>query len=105
MLEGHAGSVSSAAFSADGRWVVTAGPRTAGIWATNESDLDHDRLFFVSDSHRQLDAVAFVPTPTSWLLATGAADGSVATYDCALCATTPELRHLAKQRLAQLASS
>jgi WD40 repeat protein len=100
VLEGHAGSVSGAAFSADGRWVVTAGPRTAGIWATTGSDLPNNRLFFVSDGHQRVSAVAFAPT--GWTLATAAANGSIATYTCALCAGSAELLHLAKQRLAQL---
>jgi WD40 repeat protein len=100
VLEGHAGSVSDAAFSADGRWVVTAGPRTAGIWSTTGSDLPNNRLFFVSDGHQRLDAVTFAPK--GWTLATAAANGSIATYTCALCAAPSELLHLAKQRLAQL---
>ena len=100
VLEGHAGSVSSAAFSADGRWVVTAGPRAAGIWATVESDLDHHRLFFVSDDHQRITAAAF--SPTRLLLASAALNGSIATYTCALCEGTPELLHLANQRIAQL---
>ena len=102
VLEGHAGSVSGAAFSSDGRWVVTAGPRTAGIWATTGSELDHDRLFFVSDDHQRITAATF--GPQKWKLATAAANGSIATYDCALCGRTPDLLRLAKQRLAQLSA-
>ena len=104
-LVGHAGSVSSAAFSADGRWVVTAGPRTGGIWATVEDDLPNGRLFFISDGHQRLNAASFAPVTvgsTRWVLATAAANGSVATYTCALCADTPELIHLARVRIAQL---
>ncbi len=100
VLEGHAGSVSSAAFSSDGKWVVTAGPRAAGIWATVESDLDHHRLFFVSDEHQRITAAVF--SPTEMLLASAALSGSIATYTCALCMGTPELLHLASQRIAQL---
>jgi WD40 repeat protein len=105
ILEGHAGSVSSAAFSPDGRWVVTAGPSTAGIWAVTESDLPNDRLFFISDGGQKLNAALFSSAahgPARWMLATAAANGSIATYTCALCATTSELVHLANQRLAQL---
>jgi WD40 repeat protein len=105
VLEGHAGSVSSAAFSADGRWVVTAGPRAGGIWPTVESGLAHDRLFFISDDQQRLNAAVFAPTtlaPATWMLATAAANGRIATYICALCARTPELLHLARQRIAQL---
>jgi WD40 repeat protein len=102
LLEGHAGSVTGAAFSADGRWVVTAGPRTAGIWSATAPALPNstDRLFFVSDGHQRIDAVTF--GPRGWLLATAAANGSVATYTCALCAGTSELVRLAHERLAAL---
>ena len=102
VLEGHAGSVSDAAFSADGRWVVTAGPRTAGIWSATAPDLPNstDRLLFVSDGHQRLTAATFARS--GWLLATAAANGSIATYTCALCAGTPELLHLARERIARL---
>ena len=101
VLEGHAGSVSDAAFSADGRWVVTAGPRTAGIWSATAPDLPNstDRLLFVSDGHQRLTAATFARS--GWLLATAAANGSIATYTCALCAGTP-LLHLARERIARL---
>ena len=107
VLTGHAGSVSTASFSADGRWVVTAGPRTGGIWPVAETDLDNDRLFFISDDHQRLTAATFAPTtsaPALWTIATAAENGDVATYTCALCAGTPELVHLAKQRIARLAA-
>jgi WD40 repeat protein len=107
VLTGHAGSVSSASFSADGRWVVTAGPRTGGIWPVVESDLDNDRLFFITDNQQRLTAATFAPTtsaPATWTIATAAANGDVATYICALCADTPELVHLANQRNARLAA-
>ncbi len=32
VLIGHAGTVAAASFSADGRWIVTAGPASAAIW-------------------------------------------------------------------------
>jgi WD40 repeat protein len=105
VLEGHAASVNGVAFSADGRWVVTAGPGTAGVWATAGSDLNHDRLFFVSDNAQRIDAATFASNasaPNKWMLATAAINGSIATYTCALCAGTSELLHLAKQRLEQL---
>ena len=92
----------AAVFSADGRWVATAGPRTAGIWSASAPDLPNstDRLFFVSDGHQRIDAVAF--GSSNWLLATAAANGNISTYTCALCAGTSELTRLANERLAQL---
>jgi WD40 repeat protein len=105
VLTGHAASVSSASFSADGRWIVTAGPRTGGIWPVVESDLDNDRLFFITDNQQRLTAATFAPTtsaPATWTIATAAANGDVATYVCALCAGTPELVHLANQRNARI---
>ena len=73
VLEGHAGSVTDVEFSADGRWVVTAGPRTGGVWSATAPDLPNstDRLFFISDGHQRLAAATFAPS--GWLLASAAA--------------------------------
>jgi WD40 repeat protein len=102
VLHGHAAFVSDAEFSPDGRWVVTAGPGKAGVWAVSANDLPFDRLFFLAGNTGPIDAAAFAPS--GWMLATAGSDGSVRTYTCTLCGTTPQLVGLAKQRLAGLAS-
>jgi WD40 repeat protein len=38
-LRGHFNVVNDAEFSPDGRWVVTAGPITAGLWRSNEDSI------------------------------------------------------------------
>ena len=104
VLEGHAGSVTGAAFSSDGRWVVTAGPRTAGIWATTGSELDHHRLFFVSDDHQRITAATFGRATSGSsrpLQRTAALPPTTAPSAVA----RPDLLRLAKRRLAQLGSS
>ena len=39
VLRGHFGAVSDARFSPDGRWIVTAGPRSVGLWWGSEGEL------------------------------------------------------------------
>jgi WD40 repeat protein len=99
-LHGHAASVGDAQFSADGRWVVTAGPAKAGVWATPPTDLPFSRLVFLAGHVGPIDAAAFAPR--GWLLATAGSDGSVRTYTCRLCGETPQLEALARRRLAGL---
>ena len=101
LLHGHAAFVSDAAFSADGRWVVSAGPTKAGVWAATSTDLALDRLVFLTGHVGAVDAAAFAPN--GWLLATAGADGTIRTYNCSLCGKTPQLEALARQRLADLA--
>ncbi len=44
MLRGHFGEVSDARFSPDARWIVTAGPRSVGLWKASDGELT--RLLF-----------------------------------------------------------
>jgi len=98
---GHSGAVSQAVFSADGRWVATAGPITAGIWPTSmDSLLTDDRLFFVRGDGARVLGVAF--SPIGWRIATADAEGSVRTYNCVLCGGLAQLVPLAHRRLAAL---
>ena len=39
LLRAHTAIVSDAAFSSDGRWIVTAGPGTAGLWEVRTGKL------------------------------------------------------------------
>ena len=89
--------VNDAAFSSDGRWVVTAGPGWAGFWNVRTGRL----LFFVRAHEPLLQAGAF--SPSGWRIGTvGAVDGRIETYDCELCGTLDDLVRLAKRRLAHL---
>jgi WD40 repeat protein len=51
-LSGHLAVVSDVAFSFDGRWIVTAGPTTAGLWKASDGKL----LLFLHGSGAQLRA-------------------------------------------------
>ena len=89
LLHGHAAFVSDAAFSADGRWVVSAGPGRQGPALLPGRHLG------------PINAAAFAPS--GWRLATAGFDGSIRTYTCTLCGKTPELVALTQHRLAGLA--
>jgi WD40 repeat protein len=100
-LRGHFGPVSQAALSADGRWAVTAGPLTAGVWPTQpDPRLPDNRLFFLRGNTMQVLSVAF--SPAGWRIATGDADGSIRVYDCQVCGGLKELERIARARLAAL---
>jgi WD40 repeat protein len=91
----QAADVNGASFSADNRWLVTAGP-TAGVWEMRNGH----NLFLLRPREPLLTAVAF--SPAGWRIATGGSDGSVRTYDCQLCAGDRQLVALARARLARL---
>jgi WD40 repeat protein len=56
-LSFHVATVSQAAFSPDGRSVVTAGPSTAGVWQVRTGRL----LYFVRGARGTLSAAAWAP--------------------------------------------
>ena len=39
VLRAHFNAVSDARFSPDGRWIVTAGPRSVGLWKASTGEL------------------------------------------------------------------
>jgi WD40 repeat protein len=96
LLRGHFSAVFGASFSPDQRWVVTAGPLTAGLWqASNGRQLSllrghTDSLTSASFSH------------DGRRILTSSRDGTVRTYKCELCAGIDELLTLANARLAAL---
>jgi WD40 repeat protein len=96
ILSGHAATVTDVKFSFDGRWIVTAGPTTAGLWNVADGKL----LSFLHGSDKPLTSVAF--SPSGWRVVTGSTDGTVATYDCRLCGGVRQLIGIAKARLADL---
>jgi WD40 repeat protein len=99
-FSGHAGTVASAAFSCDGRWVATAGPATVGVWEAGPSTLVDSRLYFLPGPDKPLTDVAFAAT--GWRLVAGSADGSAWVADCTLCGTTDRLVAVAEKKLERL---
>jgi WD40 repeat protein len=93
VLRLHGGTVADARFSPDGRWVVTAGPETAGIWSATTGS-------FVSQLHgpnELLRGAAF--TPDSRSVVTVEQDGTVRRAPCEVCGQLDELVLLAEKRL------
>jgi hypothetical protein len=92
-LRGHFKTVSDAGFSPDGRWVVTAGPFSAGLWRSDENSIhtfirntDQPLRARFTDDHR---------------IVTVAGDGTVRAWFCGICGGLDELVSLAERRLAQ----
>lgn len=93
-LRKHFATVSDARFSSDGRWLVTAGPGSAGLWQARSG-----RLIFLLRGHQgSLRAAAFVPGSSR--IVTGGFDGTVRTYNCKVCTGVRGLEELADARLA-----
>ena len=93
-LEGHFGSVADARFSPDGRWVVTAGPISAGLWNVRTGEL----VGFLRGPLRPV-AVAF--GADSRIVFSEEANGTVRRYGCEVCGTVDDLRAMAERRLAR----
>ena len=92
VLRGHNGTVFDASFSPNGRFVVTGGPTTAGLWDTRT----RERVYFLQGPRAPVRAAEF-SSPTR--IVTSGADG-VRTYDCDTCGGLKELLALAERRLA-----
>ena len=92
MLRGHGGTVFDASFSPNGRFVVTGGPATAGVWDT----VTRERLYFLQGHEGPVRAAAF-SSPTR--IVTRGDDG-VRTYVCDVCGGLRQLVALAERRLA-----
>jgi WD40 repeat protein len=94
VLRGHFGTVSDARFSPDGRWIVTAGPRTVGLWWGSEGEL----VRLLTGPPGPFTAVSFLPGSRT-IVASSAGD-VVSAYDCRICGEIPDLLTLADERLA-----
>ena len=101
VLHRHTSFVSGVAFSGDGRWIATAGPLKAGVWATRGSDLPGSFLYFVRGNQAPITAVAFSSRGNE--LATAARDGSIRVVACNLCGGLRSLEAYARERLKRLA--
>ena len=94
VLTGHFGSVDDARFSPDGRWVVTAGPVSAGLWNARTGEL----VRYLRGPEPRLTAAAFTSDDT---IVTVETDGTRRKAVCAVCGELPALVELAETRLAE----
>jgi WD40 repeat protein len=92
-LVGHFGSVTDARFSPDGRWVVTAGPITAGLWNARTGEL----VMYLRGPTSRPTAATFAPD--SRTIVVGEQNGTVRQYECAVCGDLDDLLELADRRL------
>ena len=90
-LRGHFNVVNDAEFNPDGRWVVTAGPITAGLWRSNEDSI-HTYL-------HNTDRPIVATFTGDRRIVTFARDGRVREWFCDFCGTLNELIHTAEARL------
>jgi WD40 repeat protein len=100
MLVGQ-GRVSSAGFSPDGRWIVTAGPTEVGLWRRAA-----DKPYFYLRSNdtkpakKLLTSASF--SPDGRFVLSSSDDGSVRLYRCEVCGDLRALLGLARARLSEL---
>jgi WD40 repeat protein len=102
VLRIHSGAVTDVAFSADGRWLASAGPLAAGVWETRKRGTwGALPLYLVRGAAPpRLDHVVF--SPRGWRLLTGWRNGAVRLYNCRLCGGIPQLSAIANHRLAEI---
>jgi WD40 repeat protein len=91
----HQGPVEAVSFSPDGRWVVTAGPISAGVWHAGTGR----QLLLLHGPTRPLRAALF--TRDGRKIVTAGDDQTIRTYDCVVCGPLEQLRHAGEARLAE----
>jgi WD40 repeat protein len=90
----HFGPLGGAAFSPDGRWLVTAGPSSAGVGSVSTGR----RLFHLRGHSQRLIGAAFGGSDGRTIV-TASKDGTIGVYRCDICGGIDELLLLAKRRL------
>ena len=108
VLRAHFGAVSDARFSDDGRWLVSAGPGSAGLWQVRTHQLVtllRGRPFGARGPTGRgsigiLYAAGF--QPDGYRIVTAGQDGVVRTYLCRVCVATGGLERLATAHLAEV---
>jgi WD40 repeat protein len=96
VLRAHFAVVSDVAFSPDGRWLVSAGPTTAGLFHLPDAAF----LIYLRGHHGRLVGAGF--TADGQRIVTASVDGTVRGYNCRICGSLPHLIALATRRLASL---
>jgi WD40 repeat protein len=91
----HFGPLGGAAFSADGRWIVTAGPSAASIGSVATGR----RLLLLSAGSTQPLVGAAFGGANNRSIVTAGKDGKIRYYRCDICGGMDELIALAKRRL------
>jgi WD40 repeat protein len=91
----HQGPVEAVSFSPDGRWVVTAGPISAGVWHAGTGR----QLLLLHGPTRPLRAALF--TRDGSRIVTAGDDRTIRTFACVVCGTFDQLRRVGEARLAQ----
>jgi WD40 repeat protein len=95
VFEFHFAVVNEASISSDGRWIVTAGPFTSGVWPVRGDSIP----VFLRGHRGLLQTATFAPG--SHRIVTGGVDGTIRTYTCEVCGRVPLLLRLAEERLDQ----
>jgi WD40 repeat protein len=91
----HQGPVQDVSFSPDGRWIVTAGPISAGVWSAATGR----PLLLLHGPTQPLHAALF--TQDGRTIVTAGYDDTIRTYECVVCGTFSQLVRAAELRLAQ----
>ncbi len=91
----HFGPLGGAAFSADGRWIVTAGPSAASVGSVSTGR----RLLLLSAGSGQPLVGAAFGGANNRSIVTAGKDGKIRNYRCDICGGMDELIALAKRRL------
>jgi WD40 repeat protein len=93
-LRWHFGPLGGATFSPDARWIVTAGPSTAGVGSASTAR----RPFFLHGPSKPLIGAAFAGR-NGQTIVTASKDGTIRVYRCEICGGIDDLLLLAKRRL------
>jgi len=92
-LRAHSATVFGVAFSPDSRWVVSAGPITAGMWRSDDGKF----LAYLRGHRKHLVGAGMT---RDGRVITASIDGTVRVYACDVCGGIDDLLALARRRLA-----